>query len=130
MRSHIPVRGVEPSTVRSGPTEWRLAIAAAVKEMYPDAPYRPARGTTFTVEVEFRLVEHRLFIRPNRPGPPDLANLLKPVLDTLFTSDNVVGPTGALVDENDTYVTEVRARKTEAPMRDQEGADIIVTWEE
>jgi len=68
------------------------------------------------------------FIKPNRPGPPDLDNLLKPVLDTLFTSDNVVGPTGVLVEANDTYVTEVRARKTEAPVREQEGADIIVTW--
>jgi Holliday junction resolvase RusA-like endonuclease len=101
-----------------------------VKDRYPDAPYRPARGTRFTVEVEFHLVASRLFIQPHQPVPPDLDNLLKPVLDTLFISDNVKGPTGVLVPENDTFVTEVRARKTEAPVPEEQGADIFVTWEE
>jgi Holliday junction resolvase RusA-like endonuclease len=130
MRLVVSVRGTEPSTVKSGSTAWRNAIAASVEELFPEAPYTPTRGTTFTVDVEFHLVAQRLFIQPNWPVPPDLDNLLKPVLDTLFTSDGVVGPTGLLVLENDTYVTEVRARKTEAMTRELEGADITVTWDE
>ncbi len=39
-------------------------------------------------------MKERLFIQPNQSVPPDLDNLLKPVLDTLFISDNVIGPTG------------------------------------
>ena len=89
-----------------------MAIAEKVAERFPE-PFMPPGGTEFAVDVVFHLVEHRLFVRPNRPGPPDLDNLLKPVLDTLFTSANVLGPTGVLVDANDTWVTDVRARKTE-----------------
>lgn len=107
-----------------------LGDRCKARDLYPDAPYRPALGTTFTVDVEFHPVEHRLFIRPNRPGPPDLAKLLKPVLDTLFISDIVKGPTGTLMEANDTFVTDVCARKIEAIVSDQEGADIIVTWQE
>src|SRR6266508_423307 len=127
MRLTIEVRGMEPSTIRSGETAWRMAIAAKVAERFPE-PFTPPEGTEFAVDVVFHLVEHRLFVRPNRPGPPDLDNLLKPVLDTLFTSANVLGPTGVLVNANDTWVTDVRARKTEAPDSSQEGADITVSW--
>ncbi len=130
MRLSIQVRGVQPSTQKSGPTEWRQAIAEAVRASCPDAPYQPPEEMTFTVDIVFHLVKERLFIQPNQPGPPDLDNLLKPVLDTLFTSDNVAGPTGTLVHRNDTYVTEVRARKTEALGRDSEGADITVEWDD
>jgi hypothetical protein len=42
--------------------------------------------------------------------------------------DDVLGPTGVLVNANDTWVTDVRARKTEAPDSSQEGADIAVSW--
>jgi hypothetical protein len=127
MRLTIEVRGTEPSTIRSGETAWRMAIAQKVAERFPE-PFMPPEGTEFAVDVVFHLVEHRLFVRPNRPGPPDLDNLLKPVLDTLFTSANVLGPTGVLINANDTWVTDVRARKTEVPDASQEGADITVSW--
>lgn len=127
MRLTIEVRGTEPSTIRSGETAWRMAIAEEVSERFPE-PFMPPEETEFAVDVVFHLVEHRLFVRPNRPGPPDLDNLLKPVLDTLFTSANVLGPTGVLVKANDTWVTDVRARKTEARDSSQEGADITVSW--
>jgi hypothetical protein len=35
---------------------------------------------------------------------------------------------GAILSSNDTWVTEVRARKTEAPDSSHEGADITVSW--
>ena len=92
MRLTIEVRGTEPSTIRSGETAWRMAIAQKVAERFPE-PFMPPEGTEFAVDVVFHLVEHRLFVRPNRPGPPDLDNLLKRVLDTLFTSANVLGAT-------------------------------------
>jgi Holliday junction resolvase RusA-like endonuclease len=128
MRLVIDVSGVQPSTIKSGPTAWRTAITARARDLYPDAPYTPAEGTTFKVEVEFRLVQQRLFTEPNWPPPPDLDNLLKPVLDTVFTSDNVVGPTAALVDRNDTYVSEVCAKKRRAETTREEGAVITVAW--
>jgi hypothetical protein len=127
MRLTIEVRGTEPSTIRSGETGWRMAIAQKVAERFPE-PFMPPEGTEFAVDVVFHLVEHRLFVRPSRPAPPDLDNLLKPVLDTVFTSANVLGPTGVLINANDTWVTDVRARKTEAPDSSQEGADITVSW--
>jgi hypothetical protein len=128
LKLSIRVVGVQPSTKRSGPTKWRLAIADAVAASFHDAPYQPSAGVTFAVDIVFRLVKNRLFIQPNQPVPPDLDNLLKPVLDTLFTSDNVVGPTGTLIQRNDTWITEVRARKTEALGPNGEGADITVEW--
>jgi Holliday junction resolvase RusA-like endonuclease len=129
MRLVVDVRGAEPSTQMSGFTLWRKAMAARVAELCPDAPHTPTSGTTFAVDVEFHLVAERLFIMPNQPTPPDLDNLLKPVLDTLFTSAGVLGPTGTLVEANDTYVMEVRARKTKAVALAQQGADIVVTWD-
>lgn len=82
------------------------------------------------MDITFRLVEERLFIEPNWPVPPDIDNLLKPVLDTVFTSAGVIGPTRALVDRNDTFVTEIRARKIEASTGAEEGATIKVAWAE
>jgi len=127
VRLTIEVRGTEPSTIKSRETAWRMAIAQEVAERFPE-PLMPPEETEFAVDVVFHFVEHRLFVRPNRPGPPDLDNLLKPILDTLFTSETVRGPTGVLVKANDTWVTDVRARKTEAPDSSQEGADITVSW--
>jgi Holliday junction resolvase RusA-like endonuclease len=129
MKLEVSVRGVEPS-VRPGPTVWRTAIASAIKERYPDAPFKPSTATGYQVEVEFHLMSHRMFIQPNHSTPPDVDNLLKRVLDTVFRSDRVAEPTGVLIDENDTYVVDVRAMKREAASAREQGVDISVRWRE
>ena len=75
-------------------------------------------------------MDHGLLQMSNRPNPADLDNLLKPILDTVFTSENVKGPTKALVDANDTNVFEVCARKTRAFSSQGQGVDITVSWTE
>lgn len=107
-----------------------MAIASRVAEQFPSGPYSPPDGTRFAVQATFCLLEERLFLVPNWPDPPDLDNLLKPVLDTLFTSKGVLGLTGTLVAANDTNVTEVSARKIRAPSPEQEGADFTVMWDD
>ena len=63
----------------------RQAIRDAVTATYPEAPFTsPPMGTKFTVEVVFRMTPEDLA----RPAF-DLDNFAKPVLDTLFTSQNV-----------------------------------------
>jgi Holliday junction resolvase RusA-like endonuclease len=130
MKLEFSLRGAQPSTLTKQRSPWRKAIASCVAERFPSAPYSPPDGTRFTVDATFYLVEQRLFLAPNWPDPPDLDNLLKPVLDTLFTSKGVLGLTGTLVAANDTNVTEVTARKIKASSHEQEGADFTVTWDE
>ena len=80
---------------------WREAIRDAVTDTYPQAPFTsPPLGTKFTVEVIFRMTPEDLA----RPAF-DLDNFAKPVLDTLFTSQNVSRLTGVLLPGvNDTWV--------------------------
>jgi hypothetical protein len=74
---------------------WREAIRDAVTATYPEAPFpSPPWGTKFTVEVVFRMTPEDLA----RPAF-DLDNFAKPVLDTLFTSQNVSRLTGVLLPE-------------------------------
>jgi hypothetical protein len=94
----IQVRG-HPARVKS--IGWREAIRDAVTDAYPQAPFAsPPLGTRFTVEVIFRMTPADLA----RPAC-DLDNFAKPVIDTLFTSQNVSRLTGVLLSEvNDTWV--------------------------
>jgi len=64
-----------------------LAPIAGITDTYPQAPFTsPPSKTKFTVEVIFRMTPEDLA----RPAF-DLDNFAKPVLDTLFTSQNVSG---------------------------------------
>lgn len=104
---------------------WREAIRDAVTATYPEAPFSsPPAGTKFTVEVVFRMTPEDLA----RPAF-DLDNFAKPVLDTLFTSQNVTRLTGVLLPEvNDTWVFRLLLEKVEVMTPEEQGADITVTW--
>ncbi len=120
----IPVRG---HPARRESTSWREAIRDAVKATYPQAPFTsPPLGTKFTVEVIFRMTPEDLA----RPAF-DLDNFAKPVLDTLFTSQNVSKSrlTGVLLPEvNDTWVFRLLLEKVGVKTPQEQGADITVTW--
>ena len=92
---------------------------------YPQAPFTsPPLGTKFTVEVIFRMTPEDLA----RPAF-DLDNFAKPVLDTLFTSQNVSRLTGVLLPGvNDTWVFRLLLEKVEVKTPQEQGADITVTW--
>ena len=92
---------------------------------YPEAPFpSPPWGTKFTVEVVFRMTPEDLA----RPAF-DLDNFAKPVLDTLFTSQNVSKLTGVLLPEvNDTWVFRLLLEKVEVKTPQEQGADITVAW--
>ena len=116
MRGHAP--GVKPIS-------WREAIRDAVTDTYPQAPFTaPPLGTKFTVEVIFRMTPKDL----DRKAC-DLDNFAKPVLDTLFTSQNVSRLTGVLLPEvNDTWVFRLLLENVEVKTPQEQGADITITW--
>ena len=118
----IQVRG-DPA--RRKASSWREAIRDAVTATYPQAPFTsPPLGTKFTVEVIFRMTPEDLA----RPAF-DLDNFAKPVLDTLFTSQNVSRLTGVLLPGvNDTWVFRLLLEKVEVKTPQEQGADLTVTW--
>ena len=104
---------------------WREAIRDAVTGAYPQAPFTsPPLGTKFTVEVIFRMTPEDLA----RPAF-DLDNFAKPVLDTLFTSQNVSpSVTGVLLPVNDTWVFRLLLEKVRVETPQEQGADITISW--
>jgi hypothetical protein len=104
---------------------WRKAIRDAVKAKYPQAPFSAPFETKFTVKVTFRMTRADL----KRPAC-DLDNFAKPVLDTLFTSQNVssLTVTGVLFPVNDTWVFRLLLEKVGVKTLQDQGADITVTW--
>jgi hypothetical protein len=117
----IQVRG---HPARRESISWREAIRDAVTGTYPQAPFTsPPLGTKFTVEVIFRMTPEDLA----RPAF-DLDNFAKPVLDTLFTSQNVSPRvTGVLLPVNDTWVFRLVLEKVGVETPQDQGADITVT---
>ena len=120
VREH-PARAPGPRSI-----SWRAAIGDAVKATYPEAPFRSLPvETRFTVEVIFRMTPEDMA----RPAV-DLDNLVKPVLDTLFTSQNVSGLTGVLLPEvNDTWVFRLVLEKVKVETPQKQGADITIKWD-
>jgi hypothetical protein len=83
----------------------------------------PALETKFDVKVIFRMTQDDLA----RPAF-DLDNFVKPVLDTLFTSQNVSPRvTGVLLPVNDTWVFRLVLEKVGVETPQDQGADITVT---
>jgi hypothetical protein len=79
--------------------------------------------TKFDVEVIFRMTPEDL----DRPAF-DLDNFVKPVLDTLFTLQNVSPRvTGVLLPVNDTWVFRLVLEKVGVESPQDQGADITVT---
>ena len=117
----IRVRG-HPARVKD--IRWREAIRDKVEATYPEAPFpAPPLKTKFEVEVTFRMTPKDL----ERPAF-DLDNFVKPVLDTLFTSQNVSPQvTGVLLPVNDTWVFRLVLEKVGAEGPQDQGADITVT---
>lgn len=103
---------------------WREAIREEVKTTCPDAPFPvPPLGTKFDVEVICRMNAEDL----EKPAV-DLDNLVKPVLDTLFTSQNVSPRvTKVLFPVNDTWVFRLALAKIRVETPEDQGADITVT---
>ena len=118
----IEVRG-HAARVKS--VKWREAIRDAVSAAYPQAPFTsPPEGTKFTVEIIFRMTSKDLA----RPAC-DLDNLAKPVLDTLFTSQNILKLNGVLLPGvNDTWVFRLILEKVGVKTPQEQGADITVNW--
>jgi hypothetical protein len=118
----IQVRGHQARVKSIG---WREAIRDAVTDAYPQAPFTaPPLGTRFTVEVIFRMTPEDLA----RPAC-DLDNFAKPVIDTLFTSQNVSRLNGVLLPKvNDTWVFRLLLEKVEVKTPEEQGADITVSW--
>jgi hypothetical protein len=116
---------VRAHPARRDSSSWREAIRDAVTATYPEAPFpSPPLGTKFTVEVVFRMTPEDLA----RPAF-DLDNFAKPVLDTLFTSQNVSRLTGVLLPGvNDTWVFRLLLEKVEVKAPQEQGADITITW--
>jgi hypothetical protein len=120
-RWRIKVRG-HPARVKA--ICWREAIRDEVMATYPQAPFTPPpKGTKFAVKVIFRMTPDDL----DRPAF-DLDNFAKPVLDTLFTSQNVSPRvTGVLLPVNDTWVFRLVLEKVGVKTPQDQGADITVT---
>ncbi|MGZ5323279.1 MAG: hypothetical protein ACXWZ3_04275 [Solirubrobacterales bacterium] len=96
-----------------------------MKETYPEAPFKaPPEQTKFEVEVIFRMTPGDL----KKPAV-DLDNLVKPVLDTLFTSQHVppTVPTRVLFPVNDTWIFRLVAEKVGVETAQDQGALITVT---
>ena len=106
---------------------WREALRDAVLDAYPQAPFPPPPAQTkFSVEVIFRMTREDLA----KPAI-DLDNFAKPILDTLFTSQNVTRLTGVLLPAvNDTWVFRLHLEKVQVETPDEQGADITVAWHE
>lgn len=120
-RWQIRVRGYPP---RVKDIRWREAIRDEVKATYPQAPFaEPDEKTKFVVEVIFRMTPEDL----DKPAC-DLDNFVKPVLDTLFTSQNVSPRvTGVLLPVNDTWIFRLALEKVGVATPQEQGADITVT---
>ena len=113
-----------PARARAS-SSWREAIRDAVTATYPQAPFTPPpSGTKFTVEMIFRMTPEDLA----RPAC-DLDNFAKPVLDTLFTSQNVSRDSPACFSPvNDTWVFRLVLEKVRVKTPQEQGADLTVTW--
>ncbi len=118
---------VREHPARRDSSEWRGAIGAAVEAAYPQAPFTSPhlKAARFTVEVTFWMT----LLDLARPAV-DLDNFVKPVLDTLFTSQNVRRLTGVLLpDVNDTQVFRLLIEKDEVDSPEDQGADITISWD-
>jgi len=107
--------------------QWRGALAVAMRQLDHDvAVESSSAGAVFAVEIVFHIR------RPNY-GRADLDNLAKPVLDTIFLPRRPQVPdlslTGVLFRVDDDRVTRLTVEKRLVELADDEGADIVISWE-
>ena len=120
----ISVRGIKPAPWGNNEWNWRKAIADAAKEKRIEVV---SSLLNFSVNIVFYLMKTTL-------DRSDLDNLAKPVLDTLFLPNNPQvkdkALTGALFEIDDNRVFKLSLEKLLVSTNQEEGAEIIVSWEE
>jgi len=118
----IKVCGYTPKPWATNEWEWRREIA---KEARKHELYNKEQlvGKVFDVEIIF-------YFTKENSNKPDLDNLVKPVLDTLFHPRNPqvkdVLLTGALFDVDDDRVFKLKASKKIVTQKSDEGAEINI----
>lgn len=122
----IHIRGAHPLPYGNNEQEWRQQIADAANETMPHYPQpNVTNRTVFTVHAKFFFVDRAIL-------GGDLDNLAKPVLDTLFLPNNPqvedLNLTGVVFHVDDQAVRELFLRKVPVETAEEEGADILVTW--
>ena len=131
------VRGMTPRPYSTeGVEEWRRRLVEAAKQLRVDGRREnPPQGTRFAVRIVFLMTSAHVVQQGAQQGP-DLDNLAKPVLDSVFRGSGGAdvgaqeqGLTGALIDADDKWVFSLRTEKREVPRGEHEGAVVIIEWE-
>jgi hypothetical protein len=124
----VGVRGRPPvGGGSSARWEWRRAVAERAREVRRSNGLAAMTGSeTFEVGVRF-------FLLPRRALGADLDNLVRPVLNTLFSSrDEQVDPTLTAtlvsVDDARVYRLVIEKRVVEDPAA--EGVEVVVRWDQ
>lgn len=125
-RITLHVRGI-PKAWGNNEWKWREAVAQEARL----SPQNQARAITPTTRLDMVIIFNLLNDRVLRP---DLDNLAKPVLDTLFRIRNAqvsdLSLTGALFDVDDDHVFRLTLEKRPVEKETDEGAEITITWNE
>jgi Holliday junction resolvase RusA-like endonuclease len=120
----ISIRGIKPAPWGNNEWSWRNVLATESRKQHQEAI---SSGAKFEVAVIFYLIQSTL-------DKSDLDNLAKPVLDTLFLPNNPQVKdktlTGALIEMDDSCVVKLSLEKQRAPSAQEEGAEIVIAWEE
>ena len=94
----------------------------------------PPENTEFTVRITFHMLDANIVGQGEQQGP-DIDNLAKPVVDTLFlapaqrtTKQGEAKPTGVLIKADDKWVFTLKCSKVRVLQRQEEGAVVVVEW--
>lgn len=122
----VAVRGRPPvGGGSSARWEWRRAIAERAREV------RRSNGLTALTGSETFEVGVRFFLLPRRALGADLDNLVRPVLNTLFSSrDEQADPTltATLFTAEDARVYRLVVEKRSVEDPAAEGVEVVVRW--
>jgi len=120
----LNVYGIKPAPWGGKEWDWRKAIANEARKY---SPTLPASHSGFEVSMIFCLLQTTY-------DRSDLDNLAKPVLDTIFLPNNPQVKdrklTGALIRLDGSVVNKLTVEKRLATNASDEGAEIIVMWED
>lgn len=120
----IKVVGIKPAPWAGKEWDWRKAIAVEASKQFQE---HPVSKSDFEVSIMFYLTQSTF-------EKSDLDNLAKPVLDTIFLPNNPQVKdktlTGSLIKLDDSLVKKLNLEKRIVSNSQDEGAEIIVFWEE
>jgi Holliday junction resolvase RusA-like endonuclease len=121
----VTISGHRPVPWGCNEWEWRKVISDAVKAQKTSNPVLAQKTDQFSVNLVFKIKQERV-------SRPDLDNLAKPVLDTLFLPFHPqvkdLSITGALFNIDDNAVFRLYVEKIKVTTVAEEGIDIVVTW--